>query len=452
MITAFSTYKKSFRQVFILALPIIGGQLGQVLMGFFDTLQVAPLGPTYIAASGFANIVYWVTNLLGLGIMFAVAPLVSEAFGEKNGWKSIGVFRSGLKIVGFTSVFFFGIMYLVIDQIGVFRQTENINRLAIDYLYIVNYSTPFMLLFTIGKQLLDGMGRTLPGMIVTLGGLLLNILLNWILINGHWGAPAMGIEGAALATTISRAVMATAILIYIWQDSQLRELRVDFKQHSPERKSYVWPILKIGVPSGFQFFMEVAAFSAAQIMSGWLGENYMASHQIAINLASITFMVLTGFAAAGTIMTGYAYGARDREGIRVAGYTVFLMTFLFELVCAVFFFVFSGSLPYLYTDNAEVVSISASLIIMAAFFQLSDGMQAAAAGALRGIQDVRIPVIIAFVSYWVIMVPLSYLLAFTYGMGIKGLWIGFIVGLSIAAVLLLLRFRSKVRTIEFTEL
>lgn len=452
MITGFSTYKKSMREVLILALPIIGGQLGQVLMGFFDTLQVGVLGSTHIGAVGFANNVFWVTNLLGLGIMFAVAPLVSEAFGEKNEWKAIGVYRSGIKIVLVSAAVLFTVMFLVISQIQVFGQTENINRLATGYLYIVNFSTPFMLLFVCGKQLLDGMGRTLPGMVITIGGLLLNILLNWVLIEGHWGAPAMGIEGTAVATTISRALMALAILVYIWQDKQVRTLRADFIKHNTGQKSYVLPILKIGLPSGLQFFMEVTAFSAGQVMSGWLGENYLASHQIAITLASVTFMVLTGFAAAGTILTGYAFGARDREGARIAGNTVFLMTFLFEVVCAIFFFSFSGWLPHLFTDNAEVISISAGLIIMAAFFQLSDGMQAAAAGALRGIQDVRIPAVIAFISYWLIMVPLSYLLAFKFGMGVKGLWVGFIVGLSIAAVLLLLRFRSKVRRIEFTEL
>lgn len=448
----FSTYKKSFREVIVLALPIIGGQLGQVLMGFFDTLQVSGLGSTYIAASGFANTVYWVTNLLGLGILFGISPLVSEAFGEKNEWKAIGVYRSGIKITIGISVVFFALMLLVMNNIELFRQTDNINKLSLQYLRIVNYSTPFALLFTAGKQFLDGMGRTTVGMAITIVGLAVNVLLNWMFIYGNLGCAAMGIEGAAWATASARFVMALAIFGFIWYDKQVRQLRTESAVRNLQHKSYVWQILKIGVPSGLQFFMEVSAFSAGQIMSGWLGENYLASHQIAINLASVTFMVLTGIAAAGTIMTGFAYGAKDHEGIRKAGYTVFILTFFIELVFALFFLVFSDVLPKLYTNNAEVISIASSLLVLAAFFQMSDGLQAAAAGALRGIQDVRIPMVIAFVSYWLVMVPASYFLAFIAGYGIRGLWMGFIAGLSMAAVLLMLRFRHKAKTIEFEEL
>lgn len=436
----------------ILSLPIIGGQLGQVLMGFFDTLQVSVLGPTYIAASGFANTVYWFTNLLGLGILFGVSPLVSEAFGEKNEWKAIGVYRSGIKIALGISAIFFALMLLVKANIELFRQTENINALSVKYLSVVNYSTPFILLFTAGKQLLDGMGRTTIGMAITIAGLVLNVFLNWLLIHGNWGLTPLGIEGAAWATACARAFMAIAVFGFIQFDKPIKKLRILFEEHAQQHKSYVLQILKIGIPSGLQFFMEVAAFSAGQIMSGWLGENYLASHQIAINLASVTFMVLTGIAAAGTIMTGYAYGARNREGIRIAGYTVFMLTLIIEVIFAVFFFSLNGVLPRLYTDNTEVISIASSLLILAAFFQISDGLQSAAAGALRGIQDVRTPMVIAFISYWIVMVPASYFLAFYFGYGIRGLWMGFIAGLSMAALLLLLRFRYKARTIEFEEL
>ncbi|MCW5907916.1 MAG: MATE family efflux transporter [Chitinophagales bacterium] len=452
MNSTYTIYHKSLKKVLQLALPIIAGQLGQVLMGFFDTIQIGGMGAVYIAASGFANTVYWLTNLLGLGILFAVSPLVSEAFGEKKEWKAIGVLRSALKISLLVSLVLFAIMLLAINYIELFRQTEQINELSIRYLNIVNYSTIFILLFTTGKQFLDGMGRTIPGMLITLAGLALNVFLNWALIYGHAGFPAMGIEGAALATGIARIAMAVAILVYIWRDQQTITLRKLFGQHSEAQKSYILPILKIGIPSGLQFFMEVAAFSSGQIMSGWLGEKYLAAHQIAINLASVTFMVLMGFAAAGTIMTGYAFGARDRTGIRIAGNTVFLITLLVEIIFAGLFFSCHQFFPALYTADAEVIRLASSLLIFAAFFQISDGLQAAAAGALRGMQDVRIPVLIAFVSYWLVMIPGSYWLAFKLNLGINGLWIGFIGGLSVAAMLLLIRFYRKVKTIEFTEL
>ena len=343
-------------------------------------------------------------------------------------------------------------MFIITAHLDIFKESEAVNGLATRYLGILNFSTLFMLLFTAGKQFMDGMGRTKIGMYITLGGLLLNIFLNWILIYGNWGAPALGIEGTAIATSIARVLMTIAILVFIWRDKQIKKLREEFQNSEVKDKSYVVEIIRIGVPAGLQFFWEVAAFSAALIMSGWLGEQYLASHQIAISLASVTFMVLTGIAAAGTIMTGFSYGAKDLEGIRMAGNTILVLTLIIELIFAILFLILKDTLPLLYTDNAEVISIASAMLVFAAFFQVSDGFQAAAAGALRGIQDVTIPAIIAFISYWIIMVPLCYVLAFNFHLGLSGIWIGFIVGLTIAAVLQIGRFKLKVRSMKFKEL
>lgn len=445
------TYRRKAREAFGLALPIIIGQLGQVLMGFFDTVQIGGLGQEYIAGSGFANNIYWVVNLLGMGILFAVSTLVSEVFGEKQEWKAISIYLSGVKVALVLSVVFTGIMLIIIQNIHWFKQDEIVNQLAVRYLKIINFSTVFVFLFTACKQLLDGMGRTKVGMMITLGGLALNVFLNWLLIYGHLGCPQLGIEGAAIATTVSRILMVIGLLAIIRWDKQLIELRKEFQLKAAKNLSYIGMILKIGVPAGLQFFWEVAAFGGAQIMSGWIGVKHEAAHQIAIGLASVTFMVLTGISAAGNILTGYAYGARDREGIRTAGYTVFMMTIAIEVVFALGFLLGKDFLPTLYTDDAEVIAIASSMLMFAAFFQISDGLQSVASGALRGVQDVRIPSILAFVSYWLIMLPLCYFLTFEFGLGLKGIWIGFIGGLSVAAVVLLLRFWWIVPRIEFEE-
>jgi MATE family multidrug resistance protein len=260
--------------------------------------------------------------------------------------------------------------------------------------------------------------------------------------------PKLGIEGAAIATTTARISMTIAIMIYIWQDARVKELRAEFKKHVGESLSYIKPILVIGIPAGLQFFWEVAAFNAGQIMSGWISVEAEAAHMISIGLASITFMILTGIAASGTIMIGYSLGAKDREGMRVAGNTVIMLCVAFELVFAILFFTCHNLLPLLYTDNAEVISIASTMLILAAVFQVSDGLQAVAAGALRGMQDVKFPAVIAFFSYWLIMIPACYILAFPMHMGLKGIWIGFIIGLSVAAVMQLLRFRYMLRKIE----
>ncbi len=446
-----SAYQSKAKQALKLALPIIGGQLGQVMMGFFDTVQIGGLGHEYIAGSGFANNLFWMTNLLGIGITFAVSTLVSEAYGENHPWKAIGIYRSGVKVALTVSVIFTLVMLAVMKYIHLFGQDESVNLIALRFLKIMIFSTVFVFLFSASKQLLDGMGRTKIGMYITLGGLALNVFLNWVLIYGNLGFPRMEIEGTAIATTVSRVLMTLAFLLIIWRDKRIGELRRQFLASAEKNKNYVRPILRIGIPAGLQFFWEVAAFGAAQIMSGWLGIIDEAAHQIAIGLASITFMVLTGISAAGNILTGYSYGAKDREGIRISGNTIFMMTLAIEMIFVIIFLSLHQFLPTLYTDNEEVLSIASSMLIFAALFQISDGLQASAAGALRGMQDVKTPSVIAFIAYWVVMVPLCYFLAFKTGLGLKGIWIGFIIGLTAAAIALLLRFRIMVDKIEFEE-
>jgi MATE family multidrug resistance protein len=443
-----TTYRTKIKEALTLALPIIAGQLGQVLMGFFDTVQIGGLGHEYIAASGFANGLYWMVVLLGMGVLFAVSPLVSEAFGEGHGYKSIGILKSSIVVSAILTIVFMIMVYLLTAYLPLLKHSDTDNLLAGQFLRIVNFSTGGIFFFMAGKQFLDGMGRTKVGMIITFGGLLLNIFLNWVLIYGRLGMPKLGIQGAAIATTTARIVMTIAILGFIWQDSKIKELRKEFRRHVDDSMSYIKPILIIGIPAGLQFFWEVAAFNAGQIMSGWISVEAEAAHMIAIGLASITFMVLTGIAAAGTIMIGYSLGAKDREGMRIAGNTVIILCVAFEIIFAGLFFTCHNLLPLLYTDNVEVITIASTMLVLAAVFQISDGLQAVAAGALRGMQDVKFPAVIAFISYWLVMIPSCYILAFPMHMGLKGIWIGFIIGLSLAAILQLIRFRVMVGKVK----
>lgn len=444
-------YQSKSREALKIALPIIAGQLGQIMMGFFDTVQVGGLGHHYIAGLGFGNNLFWMLNLLGMGILFAVSTLVSEAKGENHLWKAIGIFRSGMKTALLLSVIFSVITAVSMRYIHVFDQDEVVNEIALRYLRYLLPSIVLVFVFTACKQFLDGMGRTTIGMYITIAGLALNVFFNWVLIYGKFGFPRMEVEGAALATVATRAFMTLVFLIVIWTDRKVGELRKQFNESAVGSKSYVQPILRIGVPAGLQFFFEVAAFQIAHFMSGWIGIKELSAHGIAIGLASITFMVLTGISAAGNILTGFSYGAKDREGIRMAGNTIFMMTFAIELLFAIVFWAFSSQLPTLYTDNAEVISIAASMIALAAFFQISDGLQASAVGALRGMQDVKIPMVIALVSYWCVMIPCCYFLAFKTSLGLSGIWIGFIIGLTAAAALLLSRFWWMVKRVKFEE-
>ncbi len=433
-------------------MPIIAGQLGLVLMGFFDTVQVGGLGATYMGACGVANSVYFLFMLLGMGVLYSVSPLVSEAFGEHHGWKSIGVLRSGFFVSIAISIIFYFVMMVVGHNFFMLRETETITGLAQRFLRVLNYSTPALIFFTLAKQFMDGQGRTKVSMVVMLIGLVCNVTLNAILIYGRLGFRAYGIEGAAMATGISRVLMCLMLCGYIILDAKTHLLFAEYKTFVKEHKSYVSQILRIGIPSGLMMFFEIAAFSAGQIMSGWLGESSLASFQVAINLASITFMMVSGVAAAGTIMTGYAYGKKNKEELLVAGNTVYLIAVCSQLLFALVFLIFHNQLPEIYTSDAVVISTASSLLLLAALFQLSDGLQVVGSGILRGMQDVKVPSIIAFASYWLVMVPCGYLLAFHFKMGIYGIWVGFVVGLSTASLLLYMRFRAKLKTIEFTDL
>jgi len=444
-------YQSKTKEALTIALPIIAGQLGQVLMGFFDTVQIGGLGSVYIAGLSFGNNIFWMVNLLGMGILFAVSTLVSEAKGENHLWKAVGIYRSGMKTALLLSLIFSGFTLVLMRYIHLFMQEEIVNQIALRYLRYLLPSVLFVFVFTACKQFLDGMGRTSVGMYVTIGGLALNVFLNWVLIYGNLGFPKLEIEGAAIATVISRGLMAFAFLLIIWRDRKIRELRKQLDASAAGKKKYGRAILRIGIPAGLQFFFEVVAFQIAHFMSGWIGINELAAHSIAIGLASITFMVLTGISASGNILTGFSYGAKDRNGIRIAGNTIFLITLGIEVVFAAVLLLFSNLLPTLYTDNAEVISIAASMLVLAAFFQMSDGLQASAAGALRGMQDVKMPMIIALVSYWGVMMPLCYLLAFKTALGLAGIWIGFIIGLTVAALLLLSRFWWMVKRVKFED-
>lgn len=445
-------YKESIRQALKLALPIITGQLGLVLMGFFDTIQVGGLGSVYMGASGVSNSVYFLFLLLGMGVLFAVSPLVSEAFGEKHGWKSIGVMRSATKATIVISILFYCIILVVIQNFALLREGDTITGLAQKFLRILNYSTPMLLFFTLGKQFLDGMGRTKISMYMTLVGLVCNVFLNWVLIYGHLGLAAMGIEGAALATGISRTIMCISIIGFIFYDKKVRELYAEWQTLADKSKSYIKQILEIGVPSGLQMFFEVGAFSACQVMCGWIGENSLAAFQVAISLASITFMMVSGLGSAGTIMTGFAFGEKSREKILLSGNTVYLLSLIVQFFFAIVFVLFHNQLPFLYTKDVEVTTLASSLLIFASLFQISDGLQVVGAGILRGMQDTRVPSIIAFASYWVIMVPLGYVLAFKFDLKVMGVWIAFVIGLTIAAVLMYVRYRMKLKTVEFSDL
>ncbi len=410
-------------------------------MGFADTLMLGKFGTIEMSAASFGNAVFFQLSIFGIGLLYAVGTLISIVDGEKEAFKSILIFKSSIVVVVIISIITYLLNLVLLEHISIFGQTEQVSLLGGQYLKIVNYSTPIIFLFYCGKQMMDGLSQTKIAMYITFLGLVLNVFFNWVLIFGNLGFSKMGLEGAAWATNISRFIMTILMLSAAWFHPMTKQ----FKKMQLPKKSYVIEIFKLGIPIGLTFFFEIAAFSLGLIMAGWVSENSLAAHQISINLASITYMFITGLAAATTIIIGNFYGAKDLQGIIRTAKLSFWVTIGIELVFALLMILFFMQIPLVYTKDAEVILIAQSLIILAAFFQVSDGLQAVGAAVLRGIKDTKITSFIAFISYGIIMIPGAYYLGFVKKTGVEGIWYAFIIGLTFAAIVLLLRFYYKIK-------
>ncbi len=428
------------KQALKIALPIIFGQLGLVFMGFFDLLMVGKVGTNEIAAVGVANAMFFLFFMFAMGVMFSISPLVAIACGSGRGWKSILVLKSATKIGLLLSSFLFLLYSFLTYNFEWVGQTPEVAELCKDYLNIVNWSVWPLLIFAVYKQYLDGHSRTVPASAITLVGLVLNIVLNYLFIYGWEFIPAMGLKGAAWATLVVRAAMAIALVYYVHSDKDYKSFVQTLKSKYQFTHNYVKKVWRMGYPIGLQFFFEVAAFSFAAIMAGWIGAIPQASHNIALNLASVTFMGATGLAAAGSVLVGNAYGAANFKQLLQSGKVIIFLVLLYMSFCALMFVVFNQQLALTFSQDPEVIRITVSLLILAAIFQIPDGLQSAGLGLLRGMKDVKIPSFIAFFSYWIAGIPVSYVLGIKLDWGVNGVWVGFIVGLSFASILIIQRF------------
>lgn len=440
------TYRAEFADTLRLSIPIIIAQLGVVLMGVTDNLFVGRLlGAVPLGAAGLANSLSFLMSSIGVGGMSVVAALVSKANNQNDPAAVNRLFRAGLRVAILLSILLGGLSVLLAYNFSLFGQTPVVTRLARDFMLILSASLIPLLIFVAARQLCDGLRFPRVAMAITLSALGVNALFNYIFIKGVGPFPALGLMGSAFATLLSRTFMAVAMLLYIYRTPHFKAyLKTEFSALPSAEEA--WTILRLGIPGGLTFFFEVATFSLAVVIVGWLGEAQLAAHQIAINMASVTYMMATGISSAAAIRVSAAVGRANREEVWRAGVAAFLLSVSFMSVTAVIFLTANDWLVTLYIrDSPEVMTIAASLVIMAGFFQLSDGIQVVALGGLRGLSDVNVPTLITLFSYWVVALPLSYILAFPAGMDAVGVWIGLLAGLSIAAVLLTWRFFRRVR-------
>ncbi len=435
-------YKQEIKKTLTLAYPVIVGQLGFIMMAVVDSIMVGSVGAVPLAAASVSNSLFILIWIVGLGVSIAVTPLVAIAVGG-NKYEDCGIlFRQSL-LINITAgiiiaVAVFGGSYLLVY----IDQPKEVVFQAQSYTRLLGFSAIPSMLFATYKQFIEGFSVMRPAMIVVLLANLVNILFNWVLIFGKAGFPQLGLDGAGWATFASRTFMAIILMFYVMRATNFRRYDVTFHFKSVNIK-IIKKILALGLPSGIQYFFEVGAFSFAVVMVGWLGTSQLAAHQIALNLSSISFMCALGVSAAGSIRVGNSVGRKNISETRRAGFTAIIISGSIMATFGIIFIIFRNILPSLYIDNHEVISYASAILVIAALFQVFDGVQAVGIGVLRGLTDVKGPTLITFIAYWVLALPIGYLLGFKLDYGIVGVWIGLLLGLAASAILLTLRFNVK---------
>ncbi|MDX1627982.1 MAG: MATE family efflux transporter [Fulvivirga sp.] len=432
-------YIAHFKKNFLLAYPVMLSQLGHMMVNVADSVMVGQLGAVPLAGASLANVIFHLLLMFGIGVSYAVTPLVAAADGEKNTQKSGQLLKHALLINTLTGAILFALVALGGPILYLLNQPPEVVEKAIPYLNIVTLSLIPLMLFQTFRQFAEGLSYTKQAMIIVIVSNLINIGLNYIMIYGKLGFEPMGLNGAGWASFIARMILAAWIGLYIFYGKQFKFFRSGFAV-GRYSKTMLRKLLSLGIPAGLQFIFEVGAFGFAVIMIGWIGTEELAAHQIAINLAAISYMMASGLSAAATIRVGNQLGKKDFQTLRAAAFTLYVMVTIFMATCALIFIVGRHWLPALYIDNPEVISIASSLLVIAGFFQISDGIQVLSLGALRGLEDVKVPSILTFIAYWVLALPTGYFLGFHAGLGAKGVWYGLLTGLTIVAVVMFWRF------------
>ncbi len=435
-----SDFKNHFRTNLTLAYPVMLSHLGQVLVQVADSMMVGrAAGRESLAAAVYAGSFFSVFLVMGIGMSFAITPQVAQADGEGNTPKITEILKHGVLVNSVFGLLLASVLFFGREGLWHFNQPESVVVLAIPYLQAISISLfPFMI-FQAFRQFAEGLGHTKQAMYITITANLINVVLNYVFIFGKLGFEPMGLYGAGLATLISRIVMAIMMAGFVYFHALFRDYwqTFTFGSFSPD---LILKNLKLGIPMAFQTTFEVTTFGIAVIIIGWLGEIPQAAHNIAINMASITYMISLGLSAATMIRVGNQLGKKDYNTMRNAALTSFIMVIIFMSVAAIVFISGRYYFPTLYIDDDAVIQQAALLLIVAGLFQLSDGIQVIGLGALRGMSDVKIPTLITLLAYWVFGLPLGYFLGFTFDQGAMGVWYGLLAGLSMAAILLFIRF------------
>lgn len=446
MLQFFREYLPYYKRNLRLAFPVMMTQLGSALVGFFDSVMVGHYGTTELAAVSFSNSIYLMVMVFTMGIVMGITPLVGTAFVKKQDTEIANLLHNGLIFTTIITTIACLLLFALVPLLGHMGQDAAVVAAAKPYFITIAVSLFPFIFFQFFKQFFEGLGNTIIAMCIMLGTNVLNIILNYLLIFGKFGFPEWGALGAGVASLVARIFMPILFLIVF----------ACKKEWSGYLKSFSWQQIRlrtmhrlaaIGLPIGTQTLLETIAFAGSYIIVGWLSKEALAAHQIGNQIANLTFMLAIGIGAATTVRVSHQYGLRDFNALRMAANASIHLCLLMNAIGATLMITFRNVIPLIFTTDTAVISIASSLLVFAGLFQLSDGLQCMGVSMLRGIQDVRRPALYAFIAYLLVGLPVGYILMFPCKMGANGMWVGFIVGLSVAALLFHIRFRSRLKAL-----
>jgi MATE family multidrug resistance protein len=436
-----SEWRAELSAMVALAIPVVLSELGWMAQGVVDTIMVGKLGPAAIGAVALGNAVFYTPSLFGFGILLGLDTLVAQAYGRKDydgchRWLAQGVYLALALAPVIMAV-------LALASYGYARVGigAEVAIPAGSYLRILDWSTLPLLIYGASRRYLQGVGQVRVVTVTFVGANLLNWLGNWVLIYGKWGAPRMGVDGSALSTVVARVFMALALLGFAWRYERSRGHPL-FRHWAGPSAVMLKQLARLGAPAAGQILLEVGAWNLATLAAGWLTPVALATHQIALNYAAITYMVPLGVGAAAAVSVGHAVGAGNLARARRAGWLALGLGTGFMLLAALAFLTAPRPLIAVYTTDPQVMAVGPALLGLAAAFQIFDGVQTVCTGALRGLGETRSPMLANLVGYWALGLPLGFVLCFVLKWGIYGLWIGLTVALVVIASALLLRWNG----------
>jgi len=445
----FSKYKPHYVSNLSLAIPVVISQLGHVLVQLADSVIVGQFaGTTSLAAVSLVNSIFSVMMVIGIGISYGLTPLIAQENGKKNYRECGKLLSNSLLINTITGILLFvGIYFGLLLTIDSLDQAPAVITEAKPYLGLLGFSIIPLMVFLTFKQFAEGLGFTRQAMVISIIGNVINIILGVIFVKGMFGIKPMGVSGVGWSTLIDRTLMCIALGAYVLRSKHFKIYLKNFTLNRINKLQSL-RILKIGGPVAMQYTFEVSAFSGAAIIIGTIGIAEQAAHQVAINLATITYMMASGISAAATIKAGNSYGRRDFKELRLSANSNYHIIIVFMVIAASLFVGLNQLLPLIYTTDKTVIMIASHLLIIAGLFQLFDGTQVVGLGILRGMGDVNIPTLITFIAYWIIGLPVAYFLGIKLSMGANGVWYGLTIGLLVSAILLFWRYRSTVKKLK----